>query len=278
MSNEAQIDPNKSVTMMNANQEENKEGNNTRSQNKTRNEDPNNKSQIKTTKLPYIQTSTSYGTKRKGLNTSYSLTQPKCDVDGLIQELYYSKNKNYALSKEYRDLKIAYSKLLESNQINQRIIEAMLKIDPDEEVSEKDMKEKIDSSQPSKEEEKKLKEAHSVIILQKRLTAVNAALNEKEDELKKLKQNSKVIKLKEYEAALISQDKDIKRLKEENDKLYQRIAESNQKNEELKVKNDFYRAQSTQNKTKLKDAQADYENEQRKSEDLQKQKLKEFFR
>ena len=181
MSNEAQIDPNKSVTMTNANQEENKEGN------KTRNEDPNesltqsnrrysksNKSQIKTTKLPYIQTSTSYGTKRKGLNTSYSLTQPKCDVDGLIQELYYSKNKNYALSKEYRDLKIAYSKLLESNQINQRIIEAILKIDPDEEVSEKDMKEKIDSSQPSKEEEKKLKEAHSVIILQKRLTAVNA--------------------------------------------------------------------------------------------------------
>ena len=120
MSNEAQIDPNKSVTMTNANQEENKEGNNTRSQNKTRNEDPNNKSQIKTTKLPYIQTSTSYGTKRKGLNTSYSLTQPKCDVDGLIQELYYSKNKNYALSKEYRDLKIAYSKLLESNQIKQR--------------------------------------------------------------------------------------------------------------------------------------------------------------
>ena len=87
-----------------------------------------------------------------------------------------------------------------------------------------------------------------------------------------------MIKLKEYEAALISQDKDIKRLKEENDKLYQRITESNQKNEELKVKNDFYRAQSTQNKTKLKDAQADYENEQRKSEDLQKQKLKEFFR
>ena len=248
MSNEAQIDPNKSVNMTNANQEENKEGNTTRYQekneNKTRNDETqsnrmresrysknNNKSQIKTTKLPYIQTSTSYGPKRKGVNTSYSLTQPKCDVDGLIQELYYSKNKNYALSKDYRDLKIAYTKLVESNQINQRIIEAILKIDPDEEVSEKDMRDKIDNSQPSKEEEKQLKEAHSVLILQKRLTAVTAALNEKEDELKKLKQNSKVIKLKEYEVALISQDKDIKRLKEENDKLYQGITENNQKNQ-----------------------------------------------
>ena len=72
MSNEAQIDPNKSVNMTNANQEENKEGNTTRYQekneNKTRNDETqsnrmresrysknNNKSQIKTTKLPIFK-------------------------------------------------------------------------------------------------------------------------------------------------------------------------------------------------------------------------------
>ena len=316
MSNESHLDPNKSVNIDNTNQEEqnvNKDitqpqGNqdnektmrsqpNVDDEEKNKTEEQNmdstyrgkesntskmkTSSQMQTTKLPYIYTSTSYNTSRRNKNTNgtqstfyntNTMNQSNVDSDGLAQELYYCKNKNHVINKEYKELKIEYNKLVESNRTNQRIIEAILRIDPDEEVSEKDLKEKIENSRPNEEETKILKEALSVLILQKRLKACKTELDARNEELNKLKQNSKVIKLREYEAALISQDKDIRRLKDENEKLYKKLDDTNKKTEELKTKYDYYRTQSNQSKSKLKEIQTNYEEEAKKNEDLKKQK------
>ena len=227
------------------------------------------------TKLPYIYTSSSFNTKRKTTSSNYysnSQTQGNCDVDGLVQELYYSKNKNHAINREYKELKIEYNKLLESNRTNQRIIEAILRIDPDEEISEKDLNDKIENSQPNEEEAKSLKDAHTILILQKRLKECKVKIEEKDEELKRLKQNSKVIKLKGYEETLLLQDKDIRRLRDENEKLAKKLEETNKKFEDKKLKCDYYQKQANQTKSKLKETQAMYEDEQKKNQDLQKQK------
>lgn len=235
----------------------------------------NNKQNKTTTKLPNIYNSSTSshfsGYKSNNLNKKYGNQCSPYDFDGMVQELNYSKNNIHALNHELKALKIAYTKLQEFNFYNKKIIEEVLKIEPGEDMTEKEFSDKIENSNPNEEEIEKLKLVHKLIIMKNKNEEMKKLLEKRNNEIKSISNNTKIKELRKKESTVLIQDKEIKALQNENEMLVDMLDKKEKVIADLQVKSDFYKTKHEDIQNRLKEIENDLENEQNKNSELRKQ-------
>jgi hypothetical protein len=178
----------------------------------------------------------------------------------LKQELIFSKKEMNQVTKDLHEIKIRFSKLVEENKYNKNIIEKVLLIDPNKYYTKADVKDKIENCILSEEEEKIIKEAYEMICLKEEIEKIKDDCIEKENKIKYYNSNVKYTNNIKMEDDFISKEEEkrklmryIKRLEKQND-------ENKKRNNDLKIKADYFKDNSNEINERLKETQKE-ENE-----------------
>ena len=188
-------------------------------------------------------------------------TEPKITEDDLKEELTLLKLELNKKTQELYELKIQFTKQLDENKYNKKLIEGVLNIDPNKPITKAEAKDKIENAKPTKNEIKKLNEAYEAIELKSEIQKCKKEYTESFAELDKINKNAKVSTIRKI-------NNDIN-LKDENSRKVNRTIKRMEKQiEENKEYIDLYKTQCEELKNIADEAKKNEQENKEKNDQL----------
>ena len=221
--------------------------------------------------LPPINTSTSgyeyNSTNNKNSNICYplksDLIKKNNDSENLMQRLTDNRMDMNKKNNELTQLKIKYCKLLEENRCTKNLIANILGVEVDKAFTKKEILDKMEKSNPTKEEKKKLKYAYDTIQLKMEINDKKNKISEINKQIEYYLKNAKSKTLTDLEKEYASKNKHQEKIKTLIEKLNIIVKDNNKILNELKKQ---YSQKKIINK-KVKEEFLEIDKKLKKSED-----------
>ena len=234
------------------------------------------------TKMPYLKTSYNNSSQKNFYKSSGQFLlrnpaisprhTPKYDIEGIRNEFLIPRNRRVIKPNEINELKIAYTKLKEDNMNNKNIIEAILGVECDEEINQRELKEKIENKQLNDTEAMLLKQTGRNILLTNQIDELKKRNNAKDAEIERLKHDSKVIEMLELDANYTQAQNELRKLTTAYENAYCKLYFYENKINDLTIKCDYYKKMLAQAQGKAKALEEDNDNKDAEMERLKGEK------
>ena len=189
-------------------------------------------------------------------------SEPKLSEDDLKEELTLLKLELNKKTQELYELKIQFSKQLDENKNNKKLIEEILNIDPNKPITKAEAKDKIEYAKPNKKQIKKLEEAYEAIELKAEIQKCKKEYTESFAELDRINKNAKTSTITKINNEI--------NLKDENSRKVNRTIKRMEKQiEENSEYIELYKSQCEELKNFADEAQKNEKESKEKSDELE---------
>ena len=163
------------------------------------------------------------------------------EEENLKQELIFAKMDLNKKNQELYEFKILFKKQLDDNKYNKKLIEKILKIDPNKPCSKTEARDKVENAKPNEEERNLLKEAHESILLKNEILECKKEYNEKFEEYEKIVKNAKVSNIIKLNSEITLKEEDIRKLNRKMKQMQKQLNLNEKIIEDLKNEYEYYK-------------------------------------
>ena len=163
------------------------------------------------------------------------------EEENLKQELIFAKMDLNKKNQELYEFKILFKKQLDDNRINKKLIERILKIDPNKPCTKNEARDKVENAKPTEEERKELKEAYESILLKAEIMKCKKEYNIKFAEYEKISKNAKSSNIIKLNSEITLKEEDIRKLNRKIKKMEEQLKYNEKVIEDLNKEYNYFK-------------------------------------
>ena len=163
------------------------------------------------------------------------------EEENLKQELIFAKMDLNKKNQELYEFKIQFKKQLDDNRVNKKLIERILKIDPNKPCTKNEARDKVENARPTEEERKELKEAYESILLKAEIMKCKKEYNIKFAEYEKISKNAKSSNIIKLNSEITLKEEDIRKLNRKIKKMEEQLKYNEKVIEDLNKEYNYFK-------------------------------------
>ena len=200
-------------------------------------------------------------------NDKITMNKNLQEEENLKQELIFAKMDLNRKNQELYEFKIQFKKQLDDNRINKKLIERVLKIDPNKPCTKNEARDKVENARPTEEERKELKEAYESILLKAEIMKCKKEYNSKFAEYEKITKNAKRSNIIKLNSEITLKEEDIRKLNRKMKKMQEQLEYNEKVIDDLKKEYDYYKDNMKEVKKNMEESKKEEAQEGEKYEE-----------